>query len=235
VPLHLDRPYLWSVYLREGVNYRVYGACDDDCSDLDMELYGADGNLVDRDVAVDDVPYVQITPTQSGRHYVRIWVYACAAEPCFTAARVVSGGAPAPRAAPAPRDDAALGDGAYTRVVLSELTAGGQRHLDAGYRQFGEDVIEPILLAGEGRRQNYSLEAGHAYIFQGACDQDCNDVDMEILDPAGRRVAIDVELDDRPAVAATPARAGDYIVRVWLAQCSVEPCFVGVRACSRMN
>lgn len=99
VPLRLDGPYLWSVYLREGVVYRVYGACDNDCSDLDMEIYGADGYLADRDVATDDVPYVQITPTRSGRHYVRIWLYACAAEPCYTAARVVSGGAPAPRAA----------------------------------------------------------------------------------------------------------------------------------------
>ncbi len=97
VPLELDGPYLWSVYLREGVNYRVYAACDNDCSDLDMEIYGADGRLVDRDVATDDVPYVQITPTQSGRAYVRIWLYQCAAEPCYIAARVVEGGAPAAR------------------------------------------------------------------------------------------------------------------------------------------
>lgn len=100
-PLHLDRPYLWSVYLREGVNYRVYGACDNDCSDLDMEIYGADGHFVERDAARDDTPYVQITPTQTGRHYVRIWLYACSAEPCYVAARVVSGGAPAPREIPA--------------------------------------------------------------------------------------------------------------------------------------
>ena len=98
VPLELESPYLWSVYLREGVSYRVYGACDDDCRDLDMEIYGADGHLADRDVATDDVPYVQITPAQSGRHYVRIWLYQCSAEPCYVAARVVEGGTPAPRA-----------------------------------------------------------------------------------------------------------------------------------------
>jgi hypothetical protein len=89
---------LWSVYLREGLNYRVYGACDDDCSDLDMEIYGADGHLADRDVATNDTPYVQITASQSGRHYVRIWLYQCSNQPCFIAARVVEGGAPAPRA-----------------------------------------------------------------------------------------------------------------------------------------
>ena len=98
VPLQLESPYLWSVYLREGLNYRVYGACDDDCSDLDMEIYGADGHLADRDVATNDTPYVQITASQSGRHYVRIWLYQCSNQPCFIAARVVEGGAPAPRA-----------------------------------------------------------------------------------------------------------------------------------------
>jgi len=99
VPLQLERPYLWSVYLREGLNYRVYGACDNDCSDLDMEIYGADGHLADRDVATDDTPYVQITPRQSGRHYVRIWLYQCTTEPCYMAARVVQGGTPAERLA----------------------------------------------------------------------------------------------------------------------------------------
>lgn len=98
-PLRLERPYLWSVYLREGVNYRVYGACDNDCRDLDMEIYGADGHLADRDIATDDIPYVQITPAQSGRHFVRIWLYDCAAEPCYIAARVVQGGRPQPRGA----------------------------------------------------------------------------------------------------------------------------------------
>jgi hypothetical protein len=103
VPLQLERPYLWSVYLREGITYRVYGACDNDCSDLDMEIYGADGHLADRDVATDDVPYVQVTPRQTGRHYVRIWLYQCSTAPCYAGARVVEGGTPVDRPAQEPR------------------------------------------------------------------------------------------------------------------------------------
>lgn len=95
--LRLDHPHLWSVYLSEGVNYRIYGACDDACTDLDMEIYGADGALVERDSARDDTPFVQITPAQSGRHFVRVWLYACAADTCAVAARVVAGGNPALR------------------------------------------------------------------------------------------------------------------------------------------
>jgi hypothetical protein len=230
VPLNLNSAYLWAVNLRAGVNYRIYGACDDDCRDLDMEVYGNDGELADRDIAVDDVPYVQITPTRSGPHYVRLWVYACEAEPCYSAARVVSGGTPVERPDPqAIAQTDGLAENDYIGVVHAELEAAGAQHLAAGYTAMGEDVVLPIPLAGEGLRHPVQLEAGRAYLFQGACDQDCTDVDMEILDPAGAQVAEDIAPDDRPAVAVTPPEAGEYTVRIWLAQCSVEPCFVGVR------
>lgn len=105
-PLALDRPFVWPVYLVEGRTYRIYAACDDNCADLDMEVYGADGHLVDRDIARDDTPYVQITAARSARAYVRIWLYDCQAERCYAAARVTTGGTPAPRdAEPASTDD----------------------------------------------------------------------------------------------------------------------------------
>lgn len=231
-PLVLSTPYIWPVNLRAGENYRIYGACDDDCTDLDMEVYGRDGALVDRDIAVDDTPFVQITPERSGTHYVRLWVFTCAVEPCYAAARVVQGGTPIERqeVAPVLETTEVPGSGGYIEVVQGELGAAGEAHLAAGYSRLSDDVIVAIPLAGEGHRQAYSLAAGRSYLFQGACDQDCTDVDMEILDPSGAQVAVDIATDDRPVVAVTPAAAGDYTVRTWLATCTQEPCFVGVSA-----
>jgi hypothetical protein len=91
-PLSLDSPFLWPIYLREGVTYRVYAACDDNCSDLDLEIYAANGRLAGRDVARNDTPFVEITPSATGRHYVRLWLYACDARICHVAARVVARG-----------------------------------------------------------------------------------------------------------------------------------------------
>jgi len=96
--LRLDHPILWTINLRAGATYRVYGACDNNCSDLDMELYGVDGQLADRDAGRDDTPYVQVTPTRGGRYNVRIWLYSCRAAACTVGARVVSGGRAAARA-----------------------------------------------------------------------------------------------------------------------------------------
>jgi hypothetical protein len=230
-PLMRERPKIWTVRLRQGVNYRIYGACDNDCSDLDMEIYDTEGELADRDVATDDTPYVQITPSRSGLHYVRLWVFTCETEPCYAGARVVSGGTPTEREEQAPEQSAEGED--YIGVVRAELDGAGAAHLAAGYQVLGEDAIEPIALSGEGYRQTVRLESGASYLFQGACDQDCTDVDMEILDPAGAQAAQDVATDDRPQVSVTPRRSGDYVVRVWLAQCTVEPCYVGLRGYRR--
>jgi len=101
-PMRLDHPFLWTMTLRAGVNYRIYAACDDSCGDVDMEIYGADGELADRDTARNDTPYLQITPTRTGRHQVRLWLYDCRAETCLVAARVLAGGTPAERPSPPP-------------------------------------------------------------------------------------------------------------------------------------
>jgi hypothetical protein len=90
-------PHLWSIYLVAGQNYRIYGACDDQCADMDMEIYGNDGALVDRDSGTDDRPFVQITPSVSGRAYVRMWAFQCDPGPCAVAARLMSGGQPEDR------------------------------------------------------------------------------------------------------------------------------------------
>lgn len=233
-PLRLEGGYVWAVTLRQGVNYRVFGVCDNDCTDLDMEVYGHDGQLVDRDIALDDVPFVQITPTRTGRHYVRIWLANCSSEPCYVAARVVSGGQPEERdagALPFAEDD--LSGDQWRQVVRAELDSTGQAHRAAGYAVMGEDAINPVMLQSEGHREVYRLRAGRSYLFQGACDQDCSDVDLELLDPRGELIERDVLVNDRPVARVTPAATGDYTVRIWLAQCSVEPCYVGVRAYER--
>lgn len=87
-PLRLDGGVIWPVALRRGATYRVFAVCDNDCSDVDMELYDAAGGYVGRDVAVNDTPYVEITPAADGVVYARIWLAACEAEPCYIGARV---------------------------------------------------------------------------------------------------------------------------------------------------
>jgi hypothetical protein len=65
-----------------GMEYQIMGACDGDCSDLDLILYDGAGNVIDSDMLDDDVPVVSVTVARSGAFRVRVSMAACSVEPC---------------------------------------------------------------------------------------------------------------------------------------------------------
>jgi len=65
-----------------GTEYVIFGACDNDCTDLDLLIYDADGGLVRRDVAADDRPVLVFTPRKSGKYKIKVVMAICADEPC---------------------------------------------------------------------------------------------------------------------------------------------------------
>jgi len=58
----------------------IYGSCDSDCTDLDMYLYDASGNLVDQDTNTDAYPIV--TAPYNGEFSIQVTMPACYAEAC---------------------------------------------------------------------------------------------------------------------------------------------------------
>jgi len=69
--------------LLKGVSYTIIGVCDSDCSDLDMELFDANGNSIDSDYELDDFPVVEVTPAWSSDFTLEVNMYACSSEPCY--------------------------------------------------------------------------------------------------------------------------------------------------------
>jgi hypothetical protein len=65
-----------------GTQYQLLGACDNDCSDLDLTLYGPSGNEIDTDVEMDDFPIVAVTPSRSGTYRLKVVMATCSVEPC---------------------------------------------------------------------------------------------------------------------------------------------------------
>ncbi len=78
-------------------------------------------------------------------------------------------------------------------------------------------------------RWQVRLRAGQAYAFIGACDNECDNVDLILEDSSGVQIKADVLPDDYPLVDFTPQADGVYTVRVQLKTCSIGPCYVGVR------
>lgn len=73
----------WNLYFESGGHYVITGACDTDCSDLDLAVLDANGKTLIEDTATDDYPVVEFRPTASGQYTVEVEMYACSVEPCY--------------------------------------------------------------------------------------------------------------------------------------------------------
>lgn len=90
------------------------------------------------------------------------------------------------------------------------------------------DEIAP-LEQGADHRWRIELVGGAAYRIIGACDNECSDIDIELIDASGAVVASDTLPDDYPIVDHAPTANGAYVVRMIMQRCTVAPCFAGVR------
>ena len=68
--------------LGRGQTYMLMGVCDTDCSDLDLVLYDGDGDEVDSDLELDDVPIVEVSVDRADSYRLEVTMAACDAEPC---------------------------------------------------------------------------------------------------------------------------------------------------------
>lgn len=64
--------------------YTIYGACDDECSDINLVARDLNGAIVDSDEEDDDEPLVQILPGESGAKVrVTLSLEACETSHCI--------------------------------------------------------------------------------------------------------------------------------------------------------
>jgi hypothetical protein len=109
-------------------------------------------------------------------------------------------------------------------MAQQQMAGSGQR--DPGL----PDQFALLNLSESPNNWAVNLNAGVDYVFIGACDDDCDNLDIELIDAANAVVASDVAPDDFPIVRFTPATAGAFTVRTHLRTCAVEPCQIAVRA-----
>lgn len=80
--------YDFEVELGQGDTVRVLGACDANCSDVDLYVTGPDGAEIGSDTLLDDYPVVEIPNTAGGVYTIRIAMPGCSADTCIGAARL---------------------------------------------------------------------------------------------------------------------------------------------------
>lgn len=73
----------------------------------------------------------------------------------------------------------------------------------------------------------FNINKGFDVTVIGACDADCADLDIRILDAKGNLITEDTLVDDRPVVTFTSESTGQFTVVATMVQCSAEPCYFG--------
>jgi hypothetical protein len=214
----------FNMTLNAGTRYSVFGACDKDCRDLDLKVFGPNGQELASDTATDDVPTIAFTANQTGSHRLEVKMYNCTVAPCFYAATIVAGGGgavPVNMMSSAPASSANQWD-AQVNAQLDSF----ENNQSNTVRLFRS----PIFRLNEGANQDYpvSLAGGVAYKIGGVCDNDCPDLDIQLLDPGGNIVERDALTDSLPIVSHTPKKSGLYRVRVIMYDCNSGPCSAGV-------
>ena len=71
-----------TIRIGAGMESQLIGACDTDCSDLDLTLYDSSGKEVDSDLQLDDFPIVAALPSRDAVYTILVSMADCNAEPC---------------------------------------------------------------------------------------------------------------------------------------------------------
>ena len=119
-------------------------------------------------------------------------------------------------AAPAAQD-------VYLHQARLQLAAIAENVLGYGWT-FTHDIVTGSLPERGRDSVRLSLTGGRRYKVTATCDEDCRDIDLELVDRFGTVISRDFGPDDVPIVTATPYVDGTYRVRVIMASCDRGPC-----------
>ena len=78
--LHVGDSYTVTYTLVKGQTYKIVGACDNDCTDIDFGLRDEGGNLIDSDTETDDIPVVEVTPARNGTFTLKTSMQKCSSD-----------------------------------------------------------------------------------------------------------------------------------------------------------
>lgn len=199
------------IRLTPGEHYGIIAGCDQDCTDIDLEIQTASGEEIDSDYLADDYPVVEFSST--GSHRLLVSMPSCSVSPCFYAYRVFrfpGGGG---------------GMSGYEARARAELAGNAAQFFPAaaGWQSAGEPVLG-MLDEGVGDLLDLNLEGGYVYGIIAGCDQDCTDIDLVVSDASGNELDSDTAGDDYPVLEFSVPRSGRVTLEVIMYSCSADPC-----------
>lgn len=111
----------------------------------------------------------------------------------------------------------------YISIVVSQMNDAISERATSGW-DFRQGELGHID-RGRSLEHNLRTDWMKTTEVRAWCDADCTDIDLEVYDSNGQRVASDLAADDRPIVSFMPQAGLSYRARVIMANCSQDPCY----------
>lgn len=115
----------------------------------------------------------------------------------------------------------------YARTVRRQLNIFKDYLEERDYEQTHNYKIDRLNSRGTDSF-TVTLRRGLQYAVISVCDQDCSDIDVTVYDENENEVGRDTQADDKPIVAVTPRRTGQFRIKIRMYRCNRNPCYYGI-------
>jgi hypothetical protein len=190
------------------------GACDMGCTDVNLVVYGEDGEEAGADRLDDDVPIVELP---AGSYEVEVSMIECSEPECGYGVVASASGEGSSGTFELDGEGSAILVSGLLDMIAAERTATGVVEIHRTDGALAARAIERFQVEGG--------EPGKVLVFDGVCDESCSDMDLIVYDEEGEEVGAD-RLDDDVPIVEVPA--GRYDVEVRMLECGAPECLYGV-------
>ncbi len=202
----------FTLTLAEGTEYRLVGACDNDCGNLDLALFDPTGREVAQDRMADAIPYLRYTSQTGGTFRLAVNVVDCARPTCdFEVLGFARGQGVEP------------GGLVFTGPVLSDLTERGTLGEGDKRLQGGEffDLHSVEVRSGQVLILDLEAQGFAAFLIAKAPGGSLEQNDHFQGNPHRARLRIVAPEDGTYTVVVTsmaPGETGSYTLRIVITQ-----------------
>ncbi len=197
--------------LQQGVCYVFASFGGPGTSDTDLFVETLDGETLERDTSAELDALVKYCPTASGTYKLRANLYR-GNGPVFVAAYQQQAQASQPA-----NPQTVLGAQQASQSIDERLALLDADMQARGYETYG-DVQSGELAQGQNHEFDIELEGGKCYAIVAVGASSVRNLDLALLDGAGREIDRDTADDARPIVRVCAERSGTYRMRVQMTE-----------------
>jgi hypothetical protein len=107
------------------------------------------------------------------------------------------------------------------------------QNADDGYARVVGPLTGALASSRAAQHALNNLRVGRQIRIVGVCDQNCDDLDLRVIDPQGQIVALDTRGNNHPVIDMSAETFGTHTIEVGMIDCRAPRCRYAVNVYTR--